>query len=94
MIDLASTMRAADRRGESLGLSVEELAFYDALCANDSAVEVLGDAVLRSIALELVETVRRNTAIDWTLRDSRARQAPHAHQARAASAGVSARQAR
>ena len=48
----------------------EELAFYDALEANDSAVRVLGDETLRDIARELVETVRGNVTIDWTLREN------------------------
>jgi type I restriction enzyme R subunit len=70
LIELAKEMRAADRRGEELGLSEEELAFYDALADNESAVEVLGDQALRMIARELVETVRRNATIDWTLREN------------------------
>ena len=70
LIRLAQEMREADRRGEALGLSTEEIAFYDALATNDSAVQVLGDDVLRQIALELVDTVRRNSTIDWTLRES------------------------
>ena len=74
LIALAKEMREADRRGEELGLSDEELAFYDALETNDSAVKVLGDEVLRGIARELVDTVKRNTTIDWTMReDVRAR---------------------
>jgi type I restriction enzyme R subunit len=63
-------MREASARGEQLGLSEEELAFYDALETNDSAVKVLGDETLRTIARELVETVRRNVTIDWTLREN------------------------
>ncbi len=51
-------------------MSEDELAFYDALEANDSAVRVLGDETLRGIARELVETVRANVAIDWTLREN------------------------
>lgn len=70
LIELAKEMRAAAARGEKLGLSEEELAFYDALETNDSAVRVLGDQALRSIAQELVETVRKNLEIDWTLRES------------------------
>jgi type I restriction enzyme R subunit len=70
LIDLAQQMRAARRRGEDLGLSKEEVAFYDALEVNDSAVKVLGDETLRLIARELVETVRRNVTIDWTARES------------------------
>jgi len=63
-------MRAANVRGEELGLSEEELAFYDALEANDSAVKVLGEPTLKTIARELVATVRRNVTIDWTLREN------------------------
>ncbi len=70
LIELARRMREADRRGEDLGLSEEELAFYDALETNDSAVAVLGDETLREIARELVETVRNNVTIDWTLRET------------------------
>ena len=74
LIQLAKEMREADARGEDLGLSDDELAFYDALGANDSAVQVLGDETLRDIARELVDTVRKNVTIDWTLReDVRAR---------------------
>jgi type I restriction enzyme, R subunit len=70
LIQLAKDMRAAGARGEQLGLSEDELAFYDALETNDSAVKVLGDEALRTIARELVETVRANVTIDWTLRDN------------------------
>ena len=70
LIALAKEMRAAAGRGEALGLSDDELAFYDALETNDSAVQVLGDAVLRTIARELVERVKASTTIDWTLRDN------------------------
>jgi type I restriction enzyme R subunit len=70
LIDLAKDMRGAHQRGEHLGLTEEELAFYDALETNDSAVQVLGDATLKKIALELLDTVRKNTAIDWTVKES------------------------
>ena len=70
LIEIAREMRAASERGEQLGLTEDELAFYDALETNDSAVQVLGDETLRAIARELVETVRRNVTIDWTLRES------------------------
>ncbi|MCY4103311.1 MAG: type I restriction endonuclease subunit R [bacterium] len=70
LIELAREMREAAARGETLGLNDDELAFYDALGANDSAVSVLGDGTLRDIARELVETVRANVTIDWTLRES------------------------
>ena len=69
LIQLARELREADARGEELGLSEDEMAFYDALETNDSAVKVLGDETLRTIARELVETVRNNVAIDWTLRE-------------------------
>ena len=70
LIQLAREMRDANARGEALGLSEDELAFYDALETNDSAVQVLGDETLRDIARELVETVRNNVRIDWTLREN------------------------
>ena len=70
LIQLAREMREANARGEQLGLSEDELAFYDALGTNDSAVQVLGDDTLREIARELVDTVRRNVTIDWTLREN------------------------
>ena len=70
LIGLAREMREANARGERLGLSDDELAFYDALGVNDSAVQVLGDDTLRDIARELVETVRGNVTIDWTLREN------------------------
>ena len=70
LIRLADEMREADRRGERLGLSLDEIAFYDALRQNRSAEEVLGEPTLRVIAQELVETVRRNASIDWTLREN------------------------
>ncbi len=70
LIELAQEMREANARGEELGLSEEELAFYDALETNDSAVKVLGDATLRTIARELVKTIRSNVTIDWTLREN------------------------
>ena len=70
LIDLAREMRAANERGEALGLGKDELAFYDALETSDSAVQVLGDDKLRLIASELVRTVRRNVTIDWTRREN------------------------
>ena len=70
LIQLAKEMREANARGEQLGLSKDELAFYNALETNDSAVQVLGDDTLRDIARELVDTVRRNVAIDWTIREN------------------------
>lgn len=70
LIALAKEMRVAAERGEKLGLNEDEMAFYDALETNDSAVKVLGDETLRGIARELVETVRNNVTIDWTLREN------------------------
>ncbi len=70
LLQLAREMRDADQRGEQLRLSEDELAFYDALEVNDSAVQVLGDENLRKIAQELVQAVRSSTAIDWTVRET------------------------
>jgi type I restriction enzyme, R subunit len=70
LIQLAKDMRAAEARGEEMGLSNDELAFYDALEINDSAVKVLGDETLRTIARELVSMVRKNVTIDWAIRDN------------------------
>jgi type I restriction enzyme R subunit len=70
LIQLAREMRESSARGEALGLSEDEIAFYDALEANDSAVKVLGEPTLRAIAQELVKTVRANVSIDWTLREN------------------------
>ena len=70
LIQLAKDMKDAQSRGAKLGLNEDELAFYDALEVNDSAVSVLGDNKLKMIARELVETVRKNTKIDWTIREN------------------------
>ena len=70
LIQLAKHMREANARGEVLRLTEDELAFYDALETNDSAVKVLGDQILRTIARELVNTVRANVKIDWTMREN------------------------
>ena len=69
LIKLAKQLSAADQRGEDLGLSNEEVAFYDALATNESAVKAMGDAKLRVIATELVTQVRKSVTIDWTLRE-------------------------
>jgi len=69
LVNLAKNMREANARGEKLKMSDEEVAFYDALEVNDSAVKVLGDETLRQIALELVDAVRRNATIDWTVKE-------------------------
>jgi type I restriction enzyme R subunit len=70
LIGLAKQMRESAKRGEKLNLTDDEVSFYDALEMNDSAVRVLGDETLRTIARELVDTVRRNTTIDWTIREN------------------------
>jgi type I restriction enzyme, R subunit len=70
LIALAKDMREAHARGEALRLTEDELAFYDALETSDSAVNVLGDETLRTIAQELVRAVRANVTIDWTLREN------------------------
>jgi type I restriction enzyme R subunit len=69
LIRLARELKAANERGERLGLSQEEIAFYDALATNQSAVEVMGDDRLKVIATELVGKVRQSVSIDWTRRD-------------------------
>ena len=63
-------MREANKRGEALKLSEDELAFYDALEVNDSAVKVLGDDTLKDIARELVRSVHENATIDWTVKEN------------------------
>ena len=69
LIALAKDLDAATKRGESLGLSDDEVAFYDALAANDSAVAAMGDAKLKLIAAELITQVKKSVTIDWTLRE-------------------------
>ena len=70
LIDIAKKMREDQDRGKKMALSDDEVAFYDALADNESAVQVLGDETLRTIARELVQTVRNNVTIDWTQRES------------------------
>jgi type I restriction enzyme R subunit len=70
LIDLARQMREGQKRGDELGLTDDEMAFYDALETNDSAVKVLGEPTLKTIARELVAHVRKSVTIDWTLRES------------------------
>ncbi|MDT0499134.1 type I restriction endonuclease subunit R [Algiphilus sp. W345] len=70
LIRLAQDIRAARNRGEEQGLSDEEIAFYDALAENQSAVEVMGDDKLRVIAHELLVSLRENVAVDWAHRES------------------------
>ena len=70
LIKLAKDLDAATKRGESLGLNDDEIAFYDALAANDSAVQAMGDDKLKLIAAELITQVKKSVTIDWTLRES------------------------
>ncbi len=70
LIAIAKDIKADRERGEEQGLSEEEIAFYDALAENNSAVELLGDDKLRVIATELVISVRNNVSVDWMHRDS------------------------
>lgn len=70
LIDLAKDIKEADREGERLNLTKDEVAFYNALEVNDSAVQVLGDDQLRDIAREIAEKIRNNATIDWTIRES------------------------
>ncbi|WP_276501763.1 type I restriction endonuclease subunit R [Terrimonas pollutisoli] len=70
LINLAKDVREADKEGEKLGLSTDEVAFYNALETNDSAVKVLGDETLKDIAREIADKVRANATIDWTIRES------------------------
>ncbi|WP_310559167.1 type I restriction endonuclease subunit R [Flavobacterium sp.] len=70
MIRMAKEIKAADHRGENLNLDFRELAFYDALEVSDSAVKVLGDDILKTIARELVDSVRNSVTIDWDKKES------------------------
>jgi type I restriction enzyme R subunit len=70
LIKMAKDLRELEERGIALDLTEDELAFYDALETNDSAVKVLGDEELREIARELVVAVRNNVTIDWTMREN------------------------
>lgn len=70
LIRIAKELKEADEQGQKLGLNNDEVAFYNALEVNDSAVQVLGDETLRDIAREIADKVRANTTIDWTIRES------------------------
>ncbi|MCC6705134.1 MAG: HsdR family type I site-specific deoxyribonuclease, partial [Thermomicrobiales bacterium] len=70
LIKIANEMKEAAARGETLGLTDDELAFYDALGSNLSAQEVMGDDQLKVIAREVADSVRKNTTIDWTIRET------------------------
>jgi len=70
LIHIAKQIKEADKEGEKLGLNNDEVAFYNALEVNDSAVQVLGDDTLKEIAREIADKVRANATIDWTIRES------------------------
>jgi type I restriction enzyme, R subunit len=70
LINIAKEVKEADKEGEKLGLTNDEVAFYNALEVNDSAVQVLGDDTLKEIAREIADKVRANATIDWTIRES------------------------
>lgn len=70
LIKLAKDLDAATKRGKDMGLTDDEIAFYDAPASNDSAVQAMGDAKLKVIAPELITKVRQSVTIDWTLRES------------------------
>jgi len=70
LIRIAREIKVSDERGEGLGLTEDEIAFYDALAMNESAKEVMGDDTLRDLARILVQEVRANTSIDWTIKES------------------------
>ena len=70
LINIAKQIKEADKEGEKLGLTPDELAFYNALEINDSAVQVLGNDTLKEIAREIADKVRANATIDWTIRES------------------------
>jgi len=70
LIPFAEQIKAADKRGETLGLDYREYAFYTALEVNNSAVSILGDETLKHIAQELLQSVRNSATIDWTIKES------------------------
>jgi len=70
LIELARKVRDEKNRGKQLNMNDDEIAFYDALEINDSAVKILGDEALRKIAKELVKTIHENATIDWTIKES------------------------
>ncbi|MEZ4953832.1 MAG: DUF3387 domain-containing protein [Saprospiraceae bacterium] len=70
LIDIAKEVKKADARGEKMGLSEDELAFYDAVANNKSAKDLMADDQLRALAIYLVETVKANASIDWTIKEN------------------------
>ncbi len=70
LVELAKKMRDDKNRSEELGLANDEIAFYDAVCQNDSAILQMGDVTLKQIAKELVKAVRSSISIDWNMKES------------------------
>ena len=70
LINLSKDTKAADARGEELGLEPYELAFYDALSQNESAKDVMGVPKLRELAIVLVSRIKKNASIDWNLKEN------------------------
>jgi len=70
LIELAKQMNEMQKRGESVGLSSDELAFYDALGSNDAAVMIMGDDILKQIARDLTVTIKNNLGVDWAIRET------------------------
>ena len=70
LIQMAKEFQATLKREDSLGLSHDEIAFYDALANNESAVRELGDEVLKKIAVEITDKLRASTTVDWQVRES------------------------
>ena len=70
LISMAKDIRTAHKRGDDLGLGEDEMAFYDALEINDSAVKVLGDKILKHIAMELVKVIKDNLDVDWAVKET------------------------
>jgi len=68
--NLSKEINEAHKRGENTGLTEDELAFYDALAENESAKEIMGDDILKQIARDLTEAIRKNLSIDWSIRAS------------------------
>ena len=70
LIKFAKEMKEAEKRGEKLNLTTEELAFYDALGTDNAAVKIMGDEILRSIAMDVAKRVNENMTVDWSVRES------------------------
>lgn len=70
LIELAKQINDAEKRGESTGLTPDELAFYDALADNESAREIMGDDILKQIARDLTQSIKSNISVDWAIRES------------------------